>query len=67
LLALLFGGLGIHSFYAGYINTGVYHILSSILCILLLPPVIGMTIIGSWAIAEIIFIKVDANGNPMTY
>ena len=61
LLALFFGGLGIHNFYAGYTGKGITQLL---LCVLLFWLVIPLIIVGLWVLIEIITVTKDAKGIP---
>ena len=61
LLALFFGGLGIHNFYAGYTGKGITQLL---LCVLLFWLVIPLIIVGLWVVIEIITVTKDAKGIP---
>jgi TM2 domain-containing membrane protein YozV len=67
LLALFFGGFGIHNFYLGYKEKGTTQLLLSTIGWIIL---IGPFIAGIWAFIEAIMlltgaIRVDAEGNPL--
>lgn len=62
-LGLFLGCLGIHNFYAGYNGKGTAQL---ILTLVLGWLVIGLVITGIWALVEIITVRVDARGNPMS-
>ena len=57
ILCLLFGGLGIHRFYAGKIGTGILQLITLGGC-------------GIWTIVDLVFIITgkftDGQGNPIT-
>ena len=59
-LGLLFGGLGIHNFYAGYYAKGLTQLLIVLLGSWLIVP---LFVVGIWVIIELFQIKKDANGN----
>ncbi|MBQ8250688.1 MAG: NINE protein [Alphaproteobacteria bacterium] len=61
LLALFFGGFGIHNFYAGYTGKGLTQLLLTILLFWLVIPLI---IVGIWVLIEIITVTKDAKGVP---
>lgn len=61
LLALFLGVFGVHNFYAGYIGKGVAQLLLTILSLFILSFVVYI-----WAVVEIITVKTDANGQPMS-
>lgn len=61
LLALFFGGFGVHNFYAGYTGKGLTQLL---LCILLFWLVIPLIIVGLWVLIEMITVTKDAKGIP---
>lgn len=61
-LALFFGALGIHNFYAGYTGRGAAQLLITIIgsCI-----VVGPVISIFWALIEIFAVSTDARGERM--
>lgn len=60
LLALFFGYLGMHNFYAGYFGRGIAQFL---ICILLGWLIYPIAILFIWNIIEILAVKQDSNGN----
>ena len=59
LLGLLFGGFGVHNFYAGYSGRGAIQLICT-LCI------IGWFFVPLWALIEICTVTTDANGVPFS-
>lgn len=55
LLALFFGCLGVHNFYAGYIGKGVVQLIMSLTCFL-------TGVVAVWVLIEIFAVKKDAKG-----
>ncbi len=64
ILAFLLGSVGVHNFYAGYWMRGVAQALLTIFGILLGLPIAGFVFV--WVIVEMIVIRKDATGKPMT-
>jgi TM2 domain-containing membrane protein YozV len=62
-LGLFLGCLGIHNFYAGYNGKGAAQL---VITIVLGWLVVGLVITGIWALVEVLTVRVDAKGNPMT-
>ena len=60
LLAIFFGYLGIHNFYAGYTKTAIIQLVLSLVTL-----GIGAFISSIWAIVEAITVTQDANGRRM--
>ena len=60
LLALFFGGLGIHNFYAGYGGRGAVQLLITLFLAWLFG--IGLFIVGLWVLIEIFVVNTDARG-----
>lgn len=58
LLALFFGGFGIHDFYAGYYNRGLIKLLLTVL----LCAFCGFIVSIIWSVVDIFTIKEDADG-----
>lgn len=66
ILAIFFGGLGVHNFYAGYKNKGVWQL---VLCLVSIP--LSFVIVGFftglalliWVIVDIVTINKDSDGN----
>ncbi len=58
LLALFFGGLGIHNFYAGRNNIGIVQLILGL-------TFIGLLVTGIWAIIDAIAVSTDGQGQPM--
>ncbi len=63
LLGFFLGGLGVHNFYAGYSGRGVAQLLITLFIGWLIIP---LFFIWVWVIIEIIVVKTDALGIPMT-
>ncbi|HEV8573817.1 MAG TPA: NINE protein [Dehalococcoidia bacterium] len=63
ILGLLLGCLGIHNFYAGYYGRGAIQL---IITSVLGWVIVGFVITAVWALIEVITVKVDAQGNPMS-
>jgi TM2 domain-containing membrane protein YozV len=63
LLGLFLGWLGVHNFYAGYSGRGVAQLLITLFIGWLIIP---LFFIWVWVIIEIIVVKTDALGVPMT-
>ncbi len=59
LLAIFFGGLGIHNFYAGYIGRGIAQLLISVLTLFMLSAISWF-----WAVIEACVVTKDTNGTP---
>ncbi len=55
LLAIFFGGLGVHNFYAGYILTGLIQLF---LCC----TVVGAIVVLFWLVCDILFTTKDGHG-----
>ena len=60
-LALFFGCLGVHNFYAGYNGRAVAQLLITILGGILIVPIIA---VGIWVLIEICIVNKDARGVP---
>ena len=60
-LALFFGCLGVHNFYAGYNGRAVVQLLITILGGILIVPIIA---VGIWVLIEICIVNKDARGVP---
>jgi TM2 domain-containing membrane protein YozV len=63
ILGLLFGYLGIHNFYAGYYGRGAIQV---VITAVLGWIYVGFVITIVWALIELITVKTDAQGNPMS-
>jgi TM2 domain-containing membrane protein YozV len=63
ILGLLFGCLGIHNFYAGYYRRGAIQV---VITAVLGWLYVGFVITIVWALIELITVKTDAQGNPMS-
>ena len=63
ILGLLLGYLGIHNFYAGYYRRGAIQVLITAVLGWLY---VGFVITMVWALIELIRVKTDAQGNPMS-
>ncbi|MGH9832735.1 MAG: NINE protein [Blastocatellia bacterium] len=63
LLGFFLGGLGVHNFYAGYSGRGVAQLLITLFIGWLIIP---LFFIWVWVIIEIIVVKTDSLGIPMT-
>ena len=63
ILALFFGYLGIHNFYAGHNGRGAAQL---IIAILLGWLIIGLVITVLWALIEAIAVTQDGDGQRMT-
>ena len=63
LLVVLFGGLGIHSFYAGYYKKGAIQLGVTLVGGALTGGVAGIAMC-LWAVYEAFVVKKDANGVP---
>jgi TM2 domain-containing membrane protein YozV len=63
LLGLFFGVLGVHNFYAGYGGRGAAQLLITLFIGWLIVPIFFVWV---WMIIEIIVVKTDAFGIPMT-
>lgn len=61
LLALFFGGFGVHNFYANRIGAAVTQLLLNLLLFWLIVPVI---VVGLWVLIEMIVVTKDGNGIP---
>lgn len=61
LLALFFGGLGVHNFYAGRSGAGVAQLLITLFLFWLIFPIV---IVGIWVIIEMIVVTRDGRGIP---
>ena len=61
LLAVFFGGLGIHNFYAGYTGRGIAQLLILLLTGWLILPAVAVFI---WVLVEICIITRDADNVP---
>ena len=59
LLAVFLGGLGVHSFYAGYTLTGLVQLILTIV-----TAGLGWFILLPWIIIEIIIVNRDSRGIP---
>ena len=63
ILGLLLGYLGIHNFYAGYYGRGAIQV---VITAVLGWLYVGFVITIVWALIELITVKTDAQGNPMS-
>ena len=63
ILGLLLGCLGIHNFYAGYYGRGAAQLM---ITLVLGWVIVGFLITAIWALIEIVTVKVDAQGNPLS-
>ena len=63
LLGILFGGLGVHNFYAGYTGRAVAQLVLTVFFFWLIIPLI---IVPIWVLVEVITVKQDAHGVPFT-
>lgn len=62
ILALFFGMLGVHNFYAGYLVRGFFQLL---IVLVLGWFVIGFVIVGLWVLIEMFTVTKDASGDPL--
>lgn len=63
LLAIFFGNLGVHNFYAGYIGRGIAQLLISLITGWLIYPLVAVWL---WAIIEACTVTQDAKGQPFS-
>ena len=63
ILGLLLGYLGIHNFYAGFYGRGAIQV---VITAMLGWLYVGFVITVIWALIELITVKTDAQGNPMS-
>ncbi len=61
LFGILWGGLGIHNFYAGYTEKGLAQLLIFVLTGWLIIPAVAVFV---WVITELCTVRKDANGVP---
>ena len=61
LLALFFGGFGVHNFYAGRTGAAIGQLLLSLFLFWLIVPII---VVGIWVLIEMIVVTKDGNGVP---
>ena len=61
LFGILWGGLGIHNFYAGYTEKGLAQLLIFVLTGWLIIPALAVFV---WVIIELCTVRKDANGVP---
>lgn len=61
MLAIFFGALGVHNFYAGYIKKGVIQCCLTVLTLFFASPIIWV-----WAVIEACIIDCDGDGVAFT-
>lgn len=61
-LGVLFGFIGLHNFYIGYINRGLFQVF--ITCILWFTLIVPL-IVWMWSISEVLTVREDYYGNSL--